>query len=165
MDLIDSLFTDKPQQEQQPVTQQYGKPNNIMNLRDFKGRTPLHMAIAFNNKEAAEVLMHLGASPHIEDAYGQRPSDVCYGEGLKALLDAKLAQTTKPMKSQEHIGDKKSLLNLSKMSSVSTGHMTKEEKTFPLDVRDLKSMPKEKIIQARIGSEADNYLIHALKLK
>ena len=41
-----------------------------MNLRDKMGRTPLHMAIVFNNKEAAETLMYLGANPHVEDAYG-----------------------------------------------------------------------------------------------
>lgn len=72
-----------------------------MNLRDKKGRTPLHMAIAFNNKEAAETLLHLGASPHIEDAYGQRPVDICYADGLKALLEVKMTQTSKPLKSQE----------------------------------------------------------------
>jgi ankyrin repeat protein len=136
-----------------------------MNLRDKKGRTPLHMAVAFNNKEAAETLMHLGASPHIEDAYGQRHVDICYGDGLKALLEAKMTQTTKLSKSEDHMDDKKSLLNSTKMSSVSSGLMTKEEKTYPLDIRDLKQTPKEKIIAARIGSEADNYLLHALKLK
>lgn len=41
--------------------------------------------------------------------------------------------------------------------------MTKEEKLYPLDVRDLRQMPKEKIVQARIGSEADNYLMYAIK--
>ena len=90
MDLIDTLFLEKPVVEPLPVTQQYGKPNNIMNLRDKKGRTPLHMAVAFNNKEAAEALLHLGASPHIEDAYSQRPIDICYADGLKALLEVKM---------------------------------------------------------------------------
>jgi hypothetical protein len=66
-----------------------------MNLRDKKGRTPLHMAIAFNNKETAEALLNLGASPHIEDAYGQRPIDVCYNDGLRLLLEAKMNQSTK----------------------------------------------------------------------
>lgn len=70
MDLIDTLFTDKTTKEPLPVTQQYGKANSIMNLRDKKGRTPLHMAILFNNKEATETLMYLGANPHVEDAYG-----------------------------------------------------------------------------------------------
>lgn len=70
MELLDSLFTDKEAVEKLPVTQQYGKLNNIMNLRDKKGRTPLYMAIAMNNKEAAETLLNLGASPHIEDAFG-----------------------------------------------------------------------------------------------
>ncbi len=42
----------------------------LMNLRDFRGRTPLHVAIAFNNKVAAETLLYLGANPHVKDAYG-----------------------------------------------------------------------------------------------
>lgn len=95
MDLIDSLFVDKPPVETIPTTKQFGKLNAIMNLRDKKGRTPLHMAIAFNNKESTEALLNLGASPHIEDAYGQRPIDVCYNDGLRLLLEAKMSQSTK----------------------------------------------------------------------
>jgi hypothetical protein len=37
--------------------------------------------------------------------------------------------------------------------STQTLPMTKEERTYPLDVRDLRSMPKEKIIAARIGAD------------
>lgn len=95
MDLIDTLFTDKPTNETIPVTLQFGKAGSIMNLRDAKGRTPLHMAIIFNNKEAAETLMYLGANPHIEDAYGQRPIDICYADALKTLLEAKMSQIPK----------------------------------------------------------------------
>jgi len=51
------------------------------------------MAIAFNNKVAAETMLHLGANPHIKDAYGQRPIDNCYVESLRSLLEIKMAST------------------------------------------------------------------------
>lgn len=94
MDLIDSLFR---KSESVPVSHQYGKVlSNIVNLRDAKGRTALHMAIAFNNKESAEALLNLGASPHVEDSFGKRPVDICYNDGIKTLLEAKMSQTQKP---------------------------------------------------------------------
>ena len=40
---------------------------------------------------------------------------------------------------------------------------TKEEKTYPLDEKDIKQFPKEKIVDARIGSELDNYFMYAIK--
>lgn len=43
--------------------------------------------------------------------------------------------------------------------------MTKEEKQFPLEIKDVKQIPKEKIISARIGVESDTYLHHAVKCK
>lgn len=42
---------------------------------------------------------------------------------------------------------------------------TKEEKTYPLEIRDIKRVPKEKVIEARIGAESDTYLHHAIKQK
>jgi ankyrin repeat protein len=36
----------------------------------MKGRTALHMAVAFNNKNAVETLLFLNANPLIEDVYG-----------------------------------------------------------------------------------------------
>ena len=54
------------------------------------------MAIAFNNKVAAETMLHLGANPHIKDAYGQRPIDNCYVESLRSLLEIKMANTRAP---------------------------------------------------------------------
>ena len=50
----------------------------------------------FNNKQAAETLLYLGANPHIQDVYGQRPSDICQLDGLKQLLEMKLNQVGKP---------------------------------------------------------------------
>jgi len=43
--------------------------------------------------------------------------------------------------------------------------LTKEDKMFPLDIRDIRQIPKEKVIAAKIGSESDNYLMHAINKK
>ena len=90
MDLIDSLFQENVEAiESLPVTKQVAR--GLMNHRDAKGRTALHMAIAFNNKVAAETLIYLGADPHIKDAYDQRPIDICYVESIRSLLEIKMA--------------------------------------------------------------------------
>lgn len=69
----------------------------LINLRDYRGRTALHVAIAFNNKVTAETLLYLGANPHIKDAYGQRPIDNCSVESLRSLLEIKMANTQPPL--------------------------------------------------------------------
>jgi ankyrin repeat protein len=43
---------------------------SIINFRDIKGRTPLHVAVAFNNKATVETLCFLNANPLIEDIFG-----------------------------------------------------------------------------------------------
>ena len=48
---------------------------------------------------------------------------------------------------------------------MNTSAMTKEEKLYPLEIKDVKQIPKEKIISARIGVESDTYLHHAVKCK
>ena len=37
--------------------------NNIVNFRDVRGRTALHVAVAFNQRTAVETLLFLGANP------------------------------------------------------------------------------------------------------
>ena len=98
MNLIDTLFVEQQanednlaDQERIPTKKQVIK--GIMNYRDHMGRTPLHMAIAFNNKVAAETLLCLGANPHVKDAYGQRAIDNCYVESLRGMLEIKMANT------------------------------------------------------------------------
>lgn len=95
MDLIDSLFKDQGE-AQEPIPSSRQVMKGLMNSRDSHGRTALHMAIAFNNKVAAETMLHLGANPHIKDAYGQRPIDNCYVESLRSLLEIKMASTQPP---------------------------------------------------------------------
>ena len=94
MDLVDTLFKKDETNEQVPTTRQFLK--GLMNYRDLNGRTALHIAIAFNNKVAAETMLHLGANPHIKDAYGQRPIDNCFVESMRSLLEIKMASAKIP---------------------------------------------------------------------
>ena len=153
-----------------------------MNYRDRQGRTALHMAIAFNNKVAAETMLHLGANPHIKDAYGQRPIDNCYVESLRSLLEIKMASAKIP--SEVAIADEPlemtrasnrsnnidaqmrkmpSQMNASLLGS--TLHQSKEDKLYPLDPKDIRQIPKEKVIAARIGADSDTYVQYAIKAK
>lgn len=50
MELINELFNEK-----------------VLNLRDFKGKTPLYWAVWINKVNLVEKLLELGASPNIYD--------------------------------------------------------------------------------------------------
>lgn len=49
--------------------------NSIVNFRDHKGRTALHIAVIWHNKDAVECLLKFDANPNIEDGAGYRPLD------------------------------------------------------------------------------------------
>lgn len=70
MVILDNVFLADEATEKVPCEKQYCKVTSIINRRDHKGRTPLFAAVAFNNKQAVETLLHLGANPHIEDCFG-----------------------------------------------------------------------------------------------
>ena len=53
-------------------------------------------------------------------------------------------------------------LNTTSASTKSKTLVSKEEKTYPLEIRDLKQIPKEKVIAARIGADSDTYLHYAI---
>ena len=177
MDLIDSLFQEPETTEDIPTTKQVLK--GIMNHRDKKGRTALHMAIAFCNKVAAETMLQLGANPHIKDAYGLRPIDKCSVESLRSLLEIKMANTKPPSgapvaEDMEETKSQRSNISaqMRKMPSQmnrsllgATQMQTKEDKMFPLDPKDIRQIPKEKVISARIGAESDTYVQYAIKSK
>ena len=57
--------------------------NSLLNFRDWKGRTPLHYAVMFDNKQALEAMLYLKANPHVPDAGGYRPID--YADALSPL--------------------------------------------------------------------------------
>ena len=133
------------------------------------------MAVGFNNKEAAEVLLHLGANPHIADCYGQRPIDICQLDALRSLLEVKAAVTAQltaidpnaPVPKGNHSARSSQFalytvptkINRSQMTNTST----KEEKMFPIEMKDIRQIPKEKVIAAKIGSESDSYVMYAIK--
>ena len=82
MDSIDSHYVDCPFEpiERDPDHPQKGRQpqasmKSLLNFRDYKGRTPLHVAAIFRNKAALETLLYLGANPLIEDGSGYRPID------------------------------------------------------------------------------------------
>ena len=52
---------------------------------------------------------------------------------------------------------------MSKLGSTQMNLQSKEDKTYPTEIRDIKQVPKEKIISARIGSESDTYIHFAIK--
>ena len=45
----------------------------------------------------------------------------------------------------------------------STQPQTKEDKMFPIEPKDIRQIPKEKVIAARIGVDADSYVMYAIK--
>ena len=60
----------KDQEEDEFIGPPQVSLNSIINFRDLKGRTALHIAVAFNNKNAVETLLFLNANPLIEDIFG-----------------------------------------------------------------------------------------------
>ncbi|TNV86076.1 hypothetical protein FGO68_gene9698 [Halteria grandinella] len=72
------------------------QPSSIVNFRDIRGRTPLFIAVAFNNRVALESLLFLGANPHIADIYGQRPIDIANDDGVRDLLLNKMGRMQAP---------------------------------------------------------------------
>ena len=42
---------------------------------------------------------------------------------------------------------------------------SKEEKMFPIEMKDIRQIPKEKVIAAKIGADSDSYVMYAIKSK
>ena len=64
----------------------------MINWRDLNGRTALHVAVALNNKASVETLLFLSGNPLIEDVYGQRPVEMALDDGIRELLQNKMAR-------------------------------------------------------------------------
>ena len=42
---------------------------------------------------------------------------------------------------------------------------SKEEKTYPIEIKDIRMVPKEKVISARIGTQSETYVMYAIRQK
>ena len=58
----------------------------LLNAPDAQGKTALHIAAFLNNYQTVETLLFLGADPLVEDAYGQRATDLTSNKHVTALL-------------------------------------------------------------------------------
>ena len=71
--------------------------NSILNFRDHKGRTALHIAAIWGNKIAIETLLYLKANPLIEDGGGYRPIDyVDPSSSIADLLSSWMSRSLPP---------------------------------------------------------------------
>jgi len=135
-----------------------------MNFRDMRGRTALHVAAAFNNRSVCESLLFLGANPLIEDEFGQRPIDMASDDSIRDLLSVKMAKAIAP--SQYYKIEKTKARNLSmaakqvlksgQQSTMSLGSnlssvSKKGDPSTTFDVKELKSMVTEKIVNIKFG--------------
>ncbi|CDW79967.1 ankyrin repeat [Stylonychia lemnae] len=173
---------DQPSEEDEFIGVPQVSLNGIINFRDLNGRTALHVAVAFNNKNAVETLLFLNANPLIEDKFGQRPVEFALDDAIRDLLQNKMIRATNPvlvptLKIKPLRGNPNQNLSIKprKMSQVSSQSMQssvmrkdKNQATlqqFPLEIKDLRVVLKEKVIISKIGIENDNYLQHAIKNK
>jgi ankyrin repeat protein len=70
---------------------------SILNFRDHKGRTPLHIAAIWANKEACETLLYLKANCLIKDGNDFKPVDyVDPNSSLADLFKNWMPRTTPP---------------------------------------------------------------------
>ena len=70
---------------------------SIINFRDHKGRTALHIAAIWGNKDACETLLYLKANSLIEDGGGYRPIDyVDPNSSIADLFKNWMSRTTPP---------------------------------------------------------------------
>jgi len=171
MNLIDTLFVPNEKSPPRKADEFIGVPqatlNGIVNLRDLKGRTALHVAAAFGHKLAVETLLFLNANPHLEDVFGQRPIDLSQDDGVRDLLLNKMQRTTAPqlvpvprvrarnLDSQKPVR-KMSVVSQASSQSKKQGALLQQQ--YPLEIKDLRAILKEKIQIAKIGIENDNYL-------
>ena len=141
---------------------------SLLNFRDHKGRTALHIAAIWNNKAACETLLYLKANPLIEDGAGYRPVDyVDSSSAIADLLKNFMARATPPGLAPfgENDVSMKSGAGLKlKLMSATQGKKAGAGGTG-LDLPDLKSLSAEVLRTGRLGETQDNYFQAAVKAK
>ena len=62
------------------------------NQKDFKGRTPLYIAVINNHKDICRYLLSKGGNAYLKDKNGLTPADVARGREMISLLSEFMAQ-------------------------------------------------------------------------
>jgi len=124
---------------------------SLINFRDHKGRTALHVAAIWGNKVACETLLYLKANPLIEDGGGYRPIDyVDQSSGIADLLKNWMSRATPPQLNEfggADISTKNGQAESKKNQSLKKGDMS----SSGLEVADLKQISQEVLQTFRVG--------------
>lgn len=133
---------------------------SIMNFRDHKGRTALHVAAIWGNKAACEALLYLKANPLIEDGGGYRAIDyVDPSSAIADLFKSWMVRAETPQLFEFGITDGVDpaggfALKAKMMNAVEA----KKGGLQGLLVTDLKQMSVESLRSLKYGQTGDNYL-------
>ena len=135
---------------------------SLINFRDWKGRTALHVAAIWGNKIACETLLYLKANPLIEDGAGYRPIDyVDPNSGIADLLKNWMSRATAP--NLYPFGDVESSAKSTKLKTMS--NLSKKPSSSGLEISDLKQLSAEALQTLRIGDTKDTYYQACIKAK
>ena len=63
-----------------------------LNIKDFKGRTPLYIGVINNHKDICRYLLNKGGNAYLKDKKGLTPADVAKGREMTSLLSEFMAQ-------------------------------------------------------------------------
>lgn len=139
---------------------------SIINLRDHKGRTALHIAAIWGNKDAAETLLYLKANPLVEDGAGYRPIDFCDpNSALADLLKNWMSRSSPPVLNPfGQIDAPKMMASMSGQSKMRATASLKP-KGNGLEVSELKQMSQEALHSAKVNDTQDNLFQAAIKAK
>jgi ankyrin repeat protein len=144
---------------------------SLLNFRDHKGSTPLHIAAIWRNRVACETLLFLKANPLIEDGGGLKPIDyIDPGSALADLFRTWMARCTPP--TLRPWDERDALLGkfagLLKTQVETKGAAAKKKlgpakKADPLDLEEVKSQSLEKLQSIRLNNTHDNIYQAAIK--
>ena len=137
---------------------------SLVNFRDHLGRTPLHIAAIWGNKDACETLLYLKANCLIEDGAGYKPIDfVDPNSSLADLFKNWMPRTTPP--TLFPFGEVDQSIKSGTQMKQSLKNTTSKIKSNGIDVSELRQMSTEAIISARLNDTQDNYFQAAIKAK
>ena len=137
---------------------------SLVNFRDHLGRTPLHIAAIWANKDACETLLYLKANCLIEDGAGYKPIDfVDPNSSLADLFKNWMPRTTPPLLFP--FGEVELSIKSGAQMKQTMKNTVNKVSSNGLDVVDLRQMSTEAILAARINDAQDNYFMAAVKAK